>query len=101
MKREEAETIKREAYESLIGMYDNRANMFPAHSELVIHIVAGDLQQLCALAHLGLRVKWPSEEDEEAMARASARAEFEREDTWRGYVVNVRAALNTLAGEKS
>lgn len=70
MKREEAETIKREAYESLIGTYDNRVNMFPAHSELVIHIVAGDLQQLCALARLGLRVKWPSEADQEAMRDA-------------------------------
>lgn len=70
MKREEAETIKREAYEAIIEMCETRANLFPAHSELIIHMVAGDMQEICRLARLGLRVKWPSEEDINLVARA-------------------------------
>jgi hypothetical protein len=70
VKREEAETIKREAYEAIIEMCETRANLFPAHSELIIHMVAGDMQEICRLARLGLRVKWPSEADQEAMSDA-------------------------------
>lgn len=56
-------TSTREEGEALVATFENASGVHMAHSELLMHVAAGSIQELARLARLGLKVLHPTEDE--------------------------------------
>lgn len=104
-------TSTREEGEALVATFENASGVHMAHSELLMHVAAGSIQELARLARLGLKVLHPTEAELASAARAHLRSQRigpEHPLTWadcgepcqRRMIKDMRAALAALRDGK-